>query len=365
MKLTLSGLILSLIVHIAASQQIQRRVRFQNFGNDSIGISLNDEYYLIEDSCAQITRHGHFDFARRKFYGKFTDVSKANPNMIVSEGTYSTDGLKDGEFKSYYLNGQLQAKGRFKNNKYEGRWEMYYNDGKPELVFDAADGVYTILDAWQPDGTKTVDNGNGVFTDNLGGLYWKGKLVNGKPDGKWRLLKTDDISGIPIGSESFKKGQFREGSLNNNDYNDASHLTLVSLFKLPFVNAEKMFISPVPCNGAKRKHIINAQYENGLESFSSHISDAVKPYFSRVNLTMYGDIAFQIDGEISEKGQLVNLKSNGSDLARGVIRELMNLPVLHPATVDGKPVKQKFTITFKIGGGFYQFNYRFSPVHAE
>jgi|SRR6185312_4379924 len=358
-------LIFCLVTALSRSQQIQRRVRFQNLGNDSVGISLNDEYFLIEDSCAQIIRYGHFNFQQRKFHGRFTDVSKANPSLVVSEGSYSEDGLKNGAFKSYYLNGKLQAKGNFKDNKYDGKWEMYYEDGKPELVFEVTAGDYVISDAWKPDGTKTVDNGNGTFVDELGGLYWKGKLVNGKPDGKWRLLKTDDISEMPVGSESFKKGQFRNGSLYNNDYNDASRILLISPYKLPFVNAEKMLISSVPCNGVKRKHIVGAQYEEGLESFSNHISDAVKPYFSTKNLTQYGDIEFQIDGEVSEKGQLINLKSNGSDLARGVIIQLINLPLLHPATVDGQAVKQKFTISFKIGGGFYQFTYRFLPIKAN
>jgi antitoxin component YwqK of YwqJK toxin-antitoxin module len=367
MKFFLTFSLFFVSVCLVKSQNVKRHVKFSTIDKDSVSLPLNDEYYLIEDSCAQIIRNSRFNFGTRKFYGKFTDVSKASPALIVAEGTYTTDGLKNGLFITHYLNGNLQAKGDFKNDKYDGKWEMYYDDGKPELTFEVINGECHIIDAWKQGGGKIIDNGNGAYIVNLGLLYWKGKLLNGKPDGTWKLLKTDDINSDAMATEHFKKGVFHDGSNGMGDYKDVSRIDLVNPFKLNFINAEKMYVSQVPCNGVKPKHIVNAQYRDGLNVFSGYISGAVSPYLGSTDLKGI-DNTIEINGEISEKGNLINLKNNDSfreDIARGIILRLKNLPPLQPATVDGVPVKQKFTISFKINNSVYQFSYRFLPVQVN
>ncbi len=352
---------------IVNAQNPVRRIKFHYINKDSVNLQLNDEYYLIEDSCAQIIRYSHFNFEQHKFSGKFKDVSKADPNLIVSEGNYSEDGLKNGAFVSHYLNGNLQAKGSFKNNKYDGRWEMYYEDGRPELTFDAVDGNCQVINAWDVDGKKNVDNGSGVYIAKFGATYWKGKLINGKPDGKWNFIKTDDASEASIASEHFKKGQFHDGSIGAYEYSDVSRIALVDPSKLPFVTAERMFISPVPCNGVKRKHIVGAQYKDGLRFFTQYISDAVSSYLSGKNLSDW-DTQLDIEGEVSELGEFINLKcenSTAGDLSHGLINRLKTLPPLNPATADGKPIKQKFVISFVITKGVYRFSYRFLPIKLD
>jgi antitoxin component YwqK of YwqJK toxin-antitoxin module len=364
MKQNLLLAIFCLAVYAATAQNTNRHIRFRSIGRDSLNLALDDGYFLIEDSCKQITRYSKFDFQQRKFQGKFTDVSTATPGLIVAEGTYTTDGLKDGLFVTHYLNGKLQAKGIFKNDKYDGPWEISYDNGNPELTFEVVNGVCRITNAWATDGKKTVDNGNGGFTLSLGQIYWKGKLLNGLPDGKWRLFNSEDITETPMATEYYKKGQFHDGSNGSRDYTDVSRIDFSVPVNLPFMNAENMYISPVSCDGSKAVHIVNAQYRNGLNNFSSYISQAVSPYFSTQNLAGM-EVIIEIDGEISEEGSLINLKNNGSvneGLSRQIIVRLAELPALQPATANGKPVKQKFTILFTISGGFYKFNYKFLPV---
>lgn len=367
MKQTLLFLVLIVIVNISDAQTTQRHISFRSFDRNSVNLSLDDNYYLIEDSCKQITRYSRFDFKQRKFHGKFTDVSNANQGLIVSEGTYTIDGLKSGEFISHYLNGNLQAKGNFKNDKYDGAWEVYYGDGKPEVSFEVKEGVCRILNAWGTDEKKIVDNGNGTFMISLGQLYWKGKLLNGRPDGTWRLFNVDDISKTPLASEYFKKGMFHDGSHGTVDYTDASHIDFDMPVKLPFMNAETMSISPVACDGSRQVHIVNAQYRDGLNSFSNYIGLAVSPYFSQHDLRGM-EMTIAINGEIADDGNLINLKnSDGANesLARQIIIRLADLPRLQPATVNGKPVKQKFTIFFTITNGFYKFTYQFLPIKVS
>lgn len=330
-------------------------------------LTLNEDYYLIEDSCARILRYARYDFKQRLFTGKFRDVNFLNQDQVVAAGEYNERGQKQGSFLSYYLNNHLEAKGEFRENKFFGRWELFYEDGKPKLRFESNGDGIKIIDAWDREGKKTVNNGRGMYRANLGNIYWTGKLVDGKPDGKWKAVKTDDRTNTGLVTETLKNGQFQKGSGPAGDYKDASHIVLVSETELPFVNAEKLRISAVPCNGVKNKHIVGAQYRNGFASFSEEIKRLVTPYLSKVDLRLY-DTEVTFTGEVSETGNVsMTSYTQGLDqkIAAGLQRELRALPLLEPALVDGKAVRQKFTIVFRFSQGLYSFNYRFLPVDAN
>jgi hypothetical protein len=51
-------------------------------------------------------------------------------------------------------------------------------------------------------------------------------------------------------------------------------------------------------------------------------------------------------------------------MQRNIIRELMKLPRLTPATLDGKPVKEKFTIAFNFHLGVYDFQININRDNA-
>src|ERR1700712_3720151 len=150
MKPILLLILLGFVFYQSDAQVVRRNIQFHSYGVDSVNLPLNEEYNLIEDSCVQIIRHVHYNFRERKFFGKFKDVSKLDTNLVVSEGTYTTDGLKDGDFITHYLNGNLQAKGSYKDNKFVGKWEIYYENGKPEVTFEVIDGDIHLVDAWKP-----------------------------------------------------------------------------------------------------------------------------------------------------------------------------------------------------------------------
>ena len=345
----------------------KRRIHFNYITKDSVNLSLNNEFDLIEDSCSEVIRYARIHMPQRKFFGVVKDVSKLDPDLILTEGTYSTDGLKDGYFITHYLNGNLQAKGTFKNNLYDGRWEMYYDDGKPELTFEAHGKDIKVIDAWDTKGTKQVDQGKGNFRVELGMLYWQGKLVNGKPDGTWRAIKTDDATNTAVVTENFKNGLFLKGSDPTGGYKDSSRIVLVAMDYLPFTRAEKMRISSVPCNGVKRKHMVRAQYRGGTTAFSEAIKGLVSPYLRKINLKAY-DNSLTLNGEVNEYGTITRLIPDNAfndDLARGIILQLKGLPPLEPATADGKPITQKFSITFTFYQGIYHFSYHFLPFSTK
>ena len=370
MKLLIPSLLFT-ILSLAASAQgptvttIHRGIQFRTMGKDSIDLNLNENYQVIEDSCSVIIRHAHLNLRERKFTGKFTDVNKANPSIILSSGNYGSNGLKTGEFVSYNLDGTLRSKGRYTNGKFDGKWEINYSNGKPAVVFTANNDTVKIESAWDKQGKKIVDNGKGSYMAIQAPFTWKGKLENGKPNGTWVMYRTDDATETPVIEESFKKGQFQKAVGTFQNYNDASRIQLISAQLLPYLNAEGLAIAP-PCNSSFGKHIVGAQYENGLQLFTTYISDNVKPALSKFNLSAYTGV-LDLEGDVSEKGAIENLRTPdpfNMDLATALTRALYRLPALHPATIDGKPVKQSFVITFKFFNGMYNFTYRFLPIKA-
>ena len=351
----------------AAQAPAKRSVRFQNLGKDSINLSFNEEYFLIEDSCAQIVRYGHMNLRQRMFFGPFKDVSKDNPAVIVAEGNYNQTGLKDGSFITHYLNGNLQSKGEYKENKVYGKWEFYYPDGRPKLFFDATTNDLKITDAWDEKGKKIVDKGNGNYTASVGNIIWSGKLNNGTPDGTWKAIKLNDRTNTVLAKEKFKDSKFIEGSGIGGDYTDQSRISFINEADMPLITAEKMRISSVPCNGVKRKQIVNAQYKDGFQAFNERIKEVVSPYLGTVDLKPY-DSELELNGEVSAKGEISRLMyTNTFDerIASGLVRVLNRLPYLEPALVDGKPVPQKIVFVFKFMSGLYRFSYRLVPLNVN
>ena len=227
------------------TKTVQRDISIDFIRKDSVNLSLNSNFELIEDSCAQITRYGHLDLDQKKFKGKFKDVSHANPQLVVTEGSYTAEGLKDGGFTSHYLNGNLQSKGNFKNNLFDGKWELYYDDAKPKVTFEANGDDINITNSWDATGIKTVDNGNGIFRIDLAELYWKGPVINGKPDGQWKALKKDNNATLL--TETFKSGILQKGNKVNNS--DTGRLRLALLEQLPYIKTEQLTISFILCDG--------------------------------------------------------------------------------------------------------------------
>jgi len=365
-KLLLSCFLLFFIAKLFAQETVNRRINFNPIDADSLNLALNDQFMLIEDSCAAVIRHIRFDFDSRKFHGRFTDVRKDNPAVTLTEGYYTAEGKKEGTFTTRYTSGNIKAKGNFKNDDFDGKWDLYYDSGKPMLTFEAINGVYTVTDAWDDKGSKTVDKGTGNYSVEIALQYvWEGKLMNGKPDGTWKMYRSADKYKNTIGSEHFKKGEFAKGENQFGSYSDRSRIQLVNKDLFPFINAEKLIIG-LPCNMASIKHnLLNAHYKNGMSSFNNRLRDELTSFFNYKDLSAsYGE--FDIVGEINIEGDIVNLKRlSGSSLesiAGGIIRIISGLPRLIPATIDGKPITEGFKLQLSLSRGSYSYNFQFLPV---
>ncbi|MBA9078600.1 hypothetical protein [Rufibacter quisquiliarum] len=342
----------------------RRNVRLKPIGKDSVNFAYDQDYYLIEDSCAQIIRQAHYNFKQRKFFGKFRDVSAQERELVLAEGTFTPEGLKTGPFLYRNLNGSLRAKGDFQEDRFTGRWELYDDNGKPQLVFEALPAGVKILEAWDAEGKHTVQNGAGTYSESNGAIKWTGKLLNGTPEGYWKGSRQNDRSDAILISETFKKGAFVKGSGPTGDYKDASRLKLVGENLFPFLNAEKVRLSRVPCNGTARKRYQSAQYKYGNASFSEEIKNNVRAFLSTVDLKIYEN-ELELEGEVNENGRVVRLRSNNAfdmKIVSGLSKALERLPSLEPPLADGKPVTQKIVFHFTFSQGGYRFTYRFLPM---
>lgn len=365
-----------LLLAVAASLQAQtntapkpkRSVPIHLLHHDSVNMALNENFNRIEDSCATMIRYAHIIPKEHKYVGKFKDVSQLDTAVILTEGEYTADGLKTGLFTAYHLNGELQSKGVYKNNNYDGHWEVFYDNGKPHLFFDARNDTVRIMDVWDAAGKQVVIHGKGTYSFDVKPVSWEGKLLNGLPDGTWHAYKTTDASKKSLVDEYFKNGTFHDGSGPAGKYTDASHITslITAEETFPYTRAEKFLIATAACDAVRRIHYVSAQFTAGRYDYSTYVWKAIGKAVALSNNHMIRDNnVIKITGFVSEKGDLVELKSEGAfdtGLANNIIHNLLvEVPLLTPATADGVPVRQPVVITVSFNGLHYTYGYRFVP----
>jgi antitoxin component YwqK of YwqJK toxin-antitoxin module len=101
---------------------------------------------------------------------------------------YVKDGLKNGEFKITFENGNLIMKGNIINDKNEGKWVYYYSSGELEsegnFKNNKADSIWT----WYYPSGKIKEKGNFVnglregnakMYDELGNVYMENEYKKG------------------------------------------------------------------------------------------------------------------------------------------------------------------------------------------
>ncbi len=372
--INLKTLLAALIIYLAvllplSAQQTTRNVRFRSIGKDSINLHFDPDYFLIEDTCSSIVRYGHFNFKERYFFGNFRDLNKLDPQIILAEGKYTSNGNLDGAFAMRYLNGSPRAEGAFEDGVLRGQWKFFYDDGSPKLDLSADGGIIKILNARDDQGKATVTDGNGVFRVALDEVFWEGKLLNGLPDGTWKSRKVNDRSGTILSSEIFKNNKFIRGSGPVGVYTDNSRLSLLSSDLFPIQNAAGMLISPTACDPALSRHkVVYAVYRDGWYSLNEDLSSAVRSFFQKIDLKIYEKTFMEINAEISDRGLLTNIKASNmfdEKISSALIKGLMQLPSFEPALIDGKPIKSNIRFTFKFENGLYSFQYRLLPIKAS
>jgi antitoxin component YwqK of YwqJK toxin-antitoxin module len=117
-------------------------------------------------------------------------VDKNNLPMIV-------DG--NGEYISRADDGTIFERGMVKNGCKTGIWKSFYSNGKIHTSGEYIDEVYYLREAWDYNGNKLVDGGNGVFdqyTVDIQTRVDSGEYREGLREGLWKIFSTS--TGNPV-----------------------------------------------------------------------------------------------------------------------------------------------------------------------
>ena len=118
------------------------------------------------------------------------DSSKVTESEITLDVTNSipSEKLKDGDFKSYFPEGQLKVSGFVEQGKRTGTWISYFPNGNKQSENNYVNGLLS---------GKTV-----VLYQN-GQIMYIGYYNNGAPDGEWLYF---DESGKMTKHLNYKSG---------------------------------------------------------------------------------------------------------------------------------------------------------------
>lgn len=189
----------------------------------------NSIWQICEKPIASYYRIGTLAIDSFWFYtGSVKDYSMNN--RLLMEGTYTEDGYKNGEFRYYYPEGNLQLKTFYERDTIKGTWEWYYpNDSIMAVVsFEEGEQDFKFLTYRTPKGTPTLKDGTGKFewvtgiADNSGSNYIvSGSFINGSRDGTWRYsYPFADKSPTLIFTEKYDEGKFKKASVTSPLYGD-------------------------------------------------------------------------------------------------------------------------------------------------
>lgn len=120
----------------------------------------------------------------------FTGTEKAKVNNSIMEYEI-VNGVKQGNFKMYYLDSTLLMSGTMDNNKNVGKWQYFYPNGniesEGEFVNNAPNGKWS----WYYESGKIREEG--IFENGIRIGEWKFYNELGKIDSTLKIVIADSL----------------------------------------------------------------------------------------------------------------------------------------------------------------------------
>ncbi|MEO9569727.1 MAG: hypothetical protein ABJG40_00900, partial [Polaribacter sp.] len=165
-----------------------------------VGFSQSNSYYKVGDTLFYLNNRATYVKTNTFVIIKETNVGKnsnvynvakfvldSSKNKFTLDSKFTTNGLQilksNGNFVSYYKNGNKASEGNTLNGKKDkGVWTYYYENGKKKSEEKLSTGNFfsdetenLIINFWDSKGNQTVTDGNGFvqFLDK-DGLVLKG-----------------------------------------------------------------------------------------------------------------------------------------------------------------------------------------------
>ena len=314
----------------------------KQMGYDTVVFYYNERWHMVKPICATTFRISRLDTVTLNFTGAFVEYY-THDSTIALEGTYS-NGKKEGNFKIYYPNGQLEQSGNYTNDKKSGIWEYFYEDGRRRQILDFQDNEILIKEFWNEEGKKLVESGNGEFFTYESSEKFKkttGEVLNGRKNGTWK--NTIVSRNMTTNIEKYKEGKFVSGKMislarGTESYKDTQYCAIEH--PPAFLTAEQFQVSRC----YKKSNLELATYPGGMERFYRQIREKIvlnKPIQKREMI--------QVQTTISTDGKMTNFKPvSNTGYEFDLIRVLETMDNWTPTTVNGKPIIQPKIIGFEI-----------------
>lgn len=274
--------------------------------DDSVMLFFNKEYHLTEKKCADYTRFVKID-DNGNYNGPFEDFN--NENRLLGKGIY-VNGKKEGYFEIYYPNGKIKCKGNYLNNRPIGEWDFFYENEFPERTLKFTETDTMLIRFFDNKGKLKVTDGQGEFIGYVAGLtkpstvlMAHGKIIGGKPNGKWTSSYSNSQT---FCKEEFDRVKLIRGIFPNakfeKDYYDKSFIN--TFFLENYTYLLELFVY----DNCPDKTIINKYKSFDTQIFSSDlkskIEDVIKNDFRNGKTEDYseGDHYLTIQFEINKEG---------------------------------------------------------------
>jgi hypothetical protein len=304
---------------------------------DTLLFFFDSRYYLVKPECAEIFRKVKIDTTIGFYSGDFIDFYKNGSIALI--GNY-TNGKKEGAFSFYFPNGILEAKGEYKNNIKYGQWDYYYDNGLNHQKLDFKNNDTLILDFWNENNEKLVDNGNGrwyTYKTYFNSTKIEGQVVNGKKDGKWTYSST--LHHYTLNAEKYKEGKLIIGKFTdyyNQTIRYKNNPVCKIEFPLAFTDGEYFRISK--CYSPVGTDLIEPSYPGGMDVFYKEVKSKFKFPESAITANIKGTIMIRLS--ISDTGAITKCQKI-SDLGYGLedefIRVIRTMGNWIPAKLNNKP----------------------------
>lgn len=161
--------------------------------------NIQNSYYADGKIRTQITYNlgGKKDGIAQTFKqnGEVEKTEIFKNGYLLSIGIIDAEGLYQGMWENYYLNGKLKSKGEYLDGKKYGKWIYYFQNGKVEQEgYYDKNGSFTGTWKWYYDNSQLLrteefrrglEDGMLEEYDRNGKLITKGEYFDGEQEGEW------------------------------------------------------------------------------------------------------------------------------------------------------------------------------------
>lgn len=347
-------------------------VFFELILGDSVALYFNKDFMFTEKDC--------YDYVRRirvtengDFNGYFEDRSV--DGKLLAKGVYRA-GLKQGYFELYYNTGRLFTRGYYENNKPVGIWEYFHHTGVPERVLSVSDSTVLMMRFIDESGIVQVDDGVGDFEGTVAGspefkdepmfrymgngVPAIGKIVDGKPDGKWVI---PDHNKQAYYTEKFNRGKLIKSTLvSKRKMKNSKPRTMLNTFFLPNHLGNLEMFERESCSESQQ-YFFN-RYPNDFRTFSFDLRQKMNYIIGtdlqseRKSTYQRGDNYMSVQFSVDAKGKPYDIKllSDWGEQFLEVAENSLNKTVF---STHSKTMYFHLKLSYA-GGYMYKYNFRFS-----